>query len=40
VLPMALRLLVLKSDGSMLVHADSGGWKPQNCSEQVLDRVG
>jgi RecB family endonuclease NucS len=30
VLPMAVRLLVLKSDGSMMVHADSGGYKPQN----------
>jgi RecB family endonuclease NucS len=29
-LPMAVRLLVLKSDGSMMVHADSGGYKPQN----------
>jgi RecB family endonuclease NucS len=28
---MAVRLLVLKSDGSMMVHADSGGYKPQNC---------
>jgi endonuclease len=31
VLPAAVRLLVLKSDGSMMVHADSGGYKPQNC---------
>ncbi len=30
VLPMAVRLLVLKSDGSMMVHADTGGYKPQN----------
>src|ERR1700690_4245968 len=30
VLPIAVRLLVLKSDGSMMVHADSGGYKPQN----------
>ncbi len=30
VLPMALRLLMLKSDGSVLVHADTGGFKPQN----------
>jgi len=29
-LPMAVRLLVLKSDGSVMVHADSGGYKPQN----------
>jgi endonuclease len=31
VLPEALRLLMLKSDGSVMVHADSGGFKPQNC---------
>ena len=31
VLPMAVRLIVLKADGSMMVHADSGGYKPQNC---------
>jgi RecB family endonuclease NucS len=30
VLPEALRLLMLKSDGSVLVHADTGGYKPQN----------
>ena len=29
-LPEALRLLVFKSDGSVLVHADCGGYKPQN----------
>ena len=27
-LPEALRLLMFKSDGSVLVHADSGGYKP------------
>jgi RecB family endonuclease NucS len=27
---MAVRLLVLKADGSIMVHADSGGYKPQN----------
>ena len=27
-LPEAVRLLLLKSDGSVLVHADSGGYKP------------
>jgi RecB family endonuclease NucS len=31
VLPMAVRLLVLKADGSVMVHSDSGGYKPQNC---------
>ncbi len=30
VLPEALRLLVLKADGSVLVHADAGGFKPLN----------
>lgn len=30
VLPEALRLLMLKSDGSIMVHADTGGFKPQN----------
>ena len=29
-LPEALRLLMLKNDGSVMVHADSGGYKPQN----------
>jgi len=29
-LPEALRLLVLKRDGSVLVHSDSGGYKPLN----------
>ena len=31
VLPMAVRLLVLKADGAVMVHSDSGGYKPQNC---------
>jgi RecB family endonuclease NucS len=30
VLPEALRLLMVKSDGSVMVHADTGGFKPQN----------
>ncbi len=30
VLPMALRLLMIKGDGSIMVHADTGGYKPQN----------
>ena len=29
-LPQALRLLMIKSDGSVMVHADTGGYKPQN----------
>ena len=32
VLPMAVRLLVLKSDGSVMVHSDAGGYKPANCN--------
>lgn len=31
VLPEA-RLLMIKSDGSVMVHADTGGYKPQNWS--------
>ena len=30
VLPESTRLLMLKADGSMLVHADAGGYKPLN----------
>jgi RecB family endonuclease NucS len=30
-LPEATRLLMLKADGSVLVHADAGGYKPLNC---------
>jgi RecB family endonuclease NucS len=30
VLPQALRLLMLKADGSVMVHADTGGYKPSN----------
>src|SRR5690349_13104512 len=29
-LPEALRLILLKADGSVLVHADAGGYKPLN----------
>jgi endonuclease len=29
-LPMAVRLLVVKADGSVLVHADGGSYKPLN----------
>src|SRR3954465_10526537 len=28
-LPTAIRLLVCKADGSVLVHSDAGGYKPQ-----------
>ncbi|HVE69302.1 MAG TPA: endonuclease NucS [Solirubrobacteraceae bacterium] len=30
VLPEALRLVMVKSDGSVMVHADTGGYKPSN----------
>jgi RecB family endonuclease NucS len=30
VLPLSMRLLMLKADGSVLVHADAGGFKPLN----------
>jgi RecB family endonuclease NucS len=30
-LPESTRLLILKVDGSVLVHADAGGYKPLNC---------
>ncbi len=29
-LPVALRLIIVKADGSVLVHADAGGYKPLN----------
>ncbi len=29
-LPQALRLIIMKADGSVLVHADAGGYKPLN----------
>ncbi|MGB0120777.1 MAG: endonuclease NucS [Solirubrobacterales bacterium] len=29
-LPEALRLLMIKSDGSVMIQADTGGYKPQN----------
>src|SRR5438477_410466 len=41
-LPEALRLLVIKSDGSVMVHADHGGYKPSNwmTPPAVLDEEG
>src|SRR5919205_68420 len=30
VLPEALRLLMIKADGSLMVHSDTGGYKPEN----------
>ena len=29
-LPMAIRLLMIKADGSVLVHSDGGSYKPLN----------
>src|SRR5437763_8541262 len=29
-LPEALRLIMVKADGSVLIHADAGGYKPLN----------
>ncbi|MEN3342558.1 MAG: endonuclease [Actinomycetota bacterium] len=34
VLPQAVRLLLLKGDGSVLVHDDAGGYKPLNRSKE------
>jgi endonuclease len=31
-LPEATRLLMVKADGSVLAHADAGGYKPLNCN--------
>jgi RecB family endonuclease NucS len=36
VLREAVRLLILKPDGSVLVHDDSGGFKPLNCIRRVF----
>jgi RecB family endonuclease NucS len=44
-LPEALRLIIIKSDGSVLVHADAGGYKPLNWMtpptviEETPDRI-
>jgi hypothetical protein len=44
-LPEALRLLMIKADGSVLVHADAGGYKPLNWMtppttvEELGDRI-
>ena len=46
VLPDALRLIIFKADGSVLVHADAGGYKPLNWMtpptvvEEVADERG
>ncbi len=33
-LPEALRLIMIKADGSVLIHADTGGYKPPNWMTQ------
>jgi RecB family endonuclease NucS len=35
-LPEVVRLLVFKADGSVLVHDDSGGYKPLNWIRRVF----
>lgn len=30
ILPTAVRLIMWKSDGSIMVHSDAGGYKPEN----------
>jgi len=41
VLPESTRLLIFKSDGSVLVHADAGGYKPLNWNDAAdRDRGG
>ncbi len=42
VLPEALRLLMVKSDGSFMVHADTGGFKPSNwmTAPTVIEETG
>src|SRR5947207_5939304 len=42
VLPEAVRLLILKADGSVLVHDDAGGFKPLNwmTAPTVVEDVG
>src|SRR5471032_2780908 len=41
-LPESTRLLMLKDDGSVLVHADAGGYKPLNwmTPPTVIEEVG
>jgi RecB family endonuclease NucS len=41
-LPDALRLIIVKADGSVLVHADAGGYKPLNwmTPPTVIEEIG
>jgi endonuclease len=40
-LPEALRLIIVKADGSVLIHADAGGYKPLNwmTPPTVIDEI-
>ncbi|MGN6869858.1 MAG: endonuclease NucS [Solirubrobacteraceae bacterium] len=42
VLPEAVRLIIVKADGSVLVHADAGGYKPLNwmTPPTVIEEIG
>ncbi len=42
VLPEAVRLIIAKADGSVLVHADAGGYKPLNwmTPPTVIEEIG
>ncbi len=42
VLPEALRLIMVKSDGSVMIHADAGGYRPLNwmTPPTVIEEVG
>ena len=39
-LPEALRLIMIKADGSVLLHADAGGYRPLNCRTSPLASKG
>src|SRR5689334_24320737 len=41
-LPEAVRLIIVKADGSVLVHADAGGYKPLNwmTPPTVIEEIG
>jgi RecB family endonuclease NucS len=41
-LPEALRLIIVKADGSVLIHADAGGYKPLNwmTPPTVIEEIG
>jgi RecB family endonuclease NucS len=39
VLPESTRLLIFKSDGSVLIHADAGGYKPLKTADGRFRRT-